>query len=99
MVTLTDEQELTTLEQVRCFPEGTKPVAFEFRGMDERILGSPRRSWENITHLEIPTLRRLVVARWKWFRFVSEYDFSIQSDTFRRRRGTSRKWDKRDVSL
>jgi len=35
MVTLMNEQELTTLEQVRCFLEGTEPVAFEIRGKDE----------------------------------------------------------------
>jgi len=29
MVTLMNEQELTTLEQVRCFLDGTEPVAAE----------------------------------------------------------------------
>lgn len=39
MVTLMNERELTTLEQVRCFLEGTEPVAFAIRGKDECELG------------------------------------------------------------
>ena len=35
MVTLMNDQELTTLEQVRCFLEGTEALAFEIRGKDE----------------------------------------------------------------
>ncbi len=35
MVTLMNDLELTTLEQVRCFLEGTQPLAFEICGKDE----------------------------------------------------------------
>jgi len=34
MMTLMNDDKLTTLEQVCGFPEGTKPLAFEIRGKD-----------------------------------------------------------------
>jgi len=42
MVTLMNDDELTTLEQVRGFLEGAKPVAVAILGKDECALGPPR---------------------------------------------------------